>query len=1077
MGRLRPGAEVALILSSIALAVVSLRVLTAAPATPQASTSFTAFESGLVRPLALSTNGARLYAVNTPDGKLEIFDAGAPHLARLHVVPVGLEPVAVALRGDTEAWVVNHLSDSVSIVDLTSSPPRVVRTLLVGDEPSDIVFAGPGRNRAFVSCAHRGQNAPPPQLQTPGVGRADVWVFDAEAPGGGLGGAPIAIVTLFGDTPRGLAVSPDGSKVYASIFHSGNRTTTVHEGAIPDGELPPPRTNAAGDPAPETGLIVQHDGTHWVDELGRSWDAAVKFSLPDEDVFTIDALADPPVEIGSWSGVGTTLFHLAVNPASGDVFVAETEARNEVRFEGPGTFAGTTVRGHIAESRIAILSDGQVRRRHLNKHIDYGAFPGTVEENARSLAFPVDLAFSADGTTLYVAALGSSKVGVFATEELVNDTFVPSAASQIPVSGGGPSGLAIDDAHQRLYVLTRFDNAITIVDLGSREEVAKVPLYNPEPESLVAGRRFLYDAALTSSRGDSACASCHVFGDLDQLAWDLGNPDGEVINNPNPFVVGPADDLFFHPMKGPMSTQSLRGMAKAGPMHWRGDRTGGNDPGGDALDEEHAFKKFNVAFEGLLGRTGPLDDDQMQAFTDFILQLTYPPNPIRALDNSLTSAQLAGRNTFGSELTDGNRCGTCHTLNRLSGFFGTGGGSSFDGEPQNFKVPHLRNMYQKVGMFGMPDVPTIRPGDNGDQGPQIRGFGFSHDGAIDTIPRFLKSLVFQFSPDPDIDAAKRSNLAEFMFAFDSDLAPVVGQQVTLRGDSGAAVAGRIDLLVERCRSVFTTTTRECDLVVKGNVGGLARGYLLDPDSGQFHGDRIADPPLDDAALRALAATPGQELTFTAVPPGNGPRIGIDRDKDGQLDRDELDAGSDPGNPLSIPLDRDGDGSLNAADCAPDDASIHPGAAEVCNQVDDDCANGIDDGLPTPTWHLDADADGFGGPGGTIDRCGGQPPAGYAAEANDCNDADASIHPGALDLCDGANNDCAGAEDDPPCAALDLDGSGRVDGFELAQIGRAFGTCAPSPADLDGDGCVDGMDLAALASVWARSCSGGTLTCP
>ena len=1064
-------------LSALALAAVSLRVLTAAPAAPQASTSFTAFESGLVRPLALAADGTKLFAVNTPDGKLEIFDVGALGLTRAHAVSVGLEPVAVALHGTSQAWVVNHLSDSVSIVDLTSTPPRVVRTLLVGDEPSDIVFAGPGRSRAFVSCAHRGQNAPPPQLTTPGVGRADVWVFDAADPGGGLGGAPMTIVTLFGDTPRGLAVSPDGSKVYASIFHSGNRTTTLHEGAVPDGQIPPPHTNAAGDPAPEAGLIVRFDGTHWVDELGRSWDAAVKLSLPDRDVFTIDALADPPVETGSWSGVGTTLFQLAVHPVSGEVFVANTEARNEVRFEGPGVFGGTTVRGHIVESRITILSEGEVRPRHLNKHVDYGTFPGTTGENARSLAFPVDLAFSADGETLYVAAFGSSKIGVLPTPSLRDDSFVPSTSSQVTVSGGGPSGLALDEPRGRLYVLTRFDNAIAIVDTVSRQEIGKVTLYNPEPASLVAGRRFLYDAALTSSRGDSACASCHVFGDFDQLAWDLGNPDGELVNNPNPFVVGPADDLFFHPMKGPMTTQSLRGMARMGPMHWRGDRTGGNDPGGDALDEDHAFKKFNAAFEGLLGRTAPLDDAQMQAFTDFILQLTYPPNPVRALDNSLTSAQLAGRNTFAGELTDGNRCGTCHTLNRQSGFFGTGGGSSFDGEPQNFKVPHLRNLYQKVGMFGMPDVPTIRPGDNGDMGPQIRGFGFGHDGSIDTIARFLKSLVFQFPPDPVVAEAKRSNLTEFMLAFDSDLAPVVGQQVTLRAGSTGEVSGRIDLLVERCRTVFTTTTKECDLVVKGNVGGLARGYLLDPDLGTFRSDRLAEPPLEEGALRALAAVSGQELTFTAVPPGNGPRIGIDRDEDGQLDRDEIDAGSDPASPLSIPSDRDGDGAPNAADCAPDESTVHPGAAEVCNQVDDDCANGVDDGLPTTTWHLDADGDGFGGTGGTTERCGATAPAGYAGDATDCDDAETAVHPGALDICDGANNDCAGTSDDPPCAALDLDGSGRVDGSELAEIGRAFGTCAPSPADLDGDGCVDGMDLAALASVWARTCSGNTLTCP
>src|SRR5262249_59402690 len=72
------------------------------------------------------------------------------------------------------------------------------------------------------------------------------------------------------------------------------------------------------------------------------------------------------------------------------------------------------------------------------------------------------------------------------------------------------------------------------------------------------------------------CASCHIFGDFDSLAWDLGNPDDGLLPNPNPFAIGSGGP--FHPMKGPMTTQSLRGLANHGPMHWRGDRTGGDQP-------------------------------------------------------------------------------------------------------------------------------------------------------------------------------------------------------------------------------------------------------------------------------------------------------------------------------------------------------------------------------------------------------------------------------------------------------------------------------------------------------------------
>ena len=114
--------------------------------------SYTLFESDPVTPLAMAPDGSRLYAVNTPDAHLEIFEPTSSGGANLLVsVPVGLEPVAVAVRNAGEVWVVNHLSDSVSIVDTSLTPPRVVRTLHVGDEPRDIVFAS---GKAFITTAH-----------------------------------------------------------------------------------------------------------------------------------------------------------------------------------------------------------------------------------------------------------------------------------------------------------------------------------------------------------------------------------------------------------------------------------------------------------------------------------------------------------------------------------------------------------------------------------------------------------------------------------------------------------------------------------------------------------------------------------------------------------------------------------------------------------------------------------------------------------------------------------------------------------------------------------------------------------
>jgi sugar lactone lactonase YvrE len=134
---------------------------------PAVDSTFTLFETGQVRPLALSPEGHWLFAVNTPANRLDVFAVAQPAAATpgaltwVRSVPVGLEPVAVAARWETEVWVVNHLSDSVSIVDLRdASAVRVVRTLLVGDEPRDIVFGGPEHDRAFITTAHRGQSSP-----------------------------------------------------------------------------------------------------------------------------------------------------------------------------------------------------------------------------------------------------------------------------------------------------------------------------------------------------------------------------------------------------------------------------------------------------------------------------------------------------------------------------------------------------------------------------------------------------------------------------------------------------------------------------------------------------------------------------------------------------------------------------------------------------------------------------------------------------------------------------------------------------------------------------------------------------
>jgi hypothetical protein len=216
-------------------------------------------------------------------------------------------------------------------------------------------------------------------------------------------------------------------------------------------------------------------------------------------------------------------------------------------------------------------------------------------------------------------------------------------------------------------------------------------------------------------------------------------------------------------------------------------------------------------------------------------------------------------------------------------------------------------MYQKVGMFGMADsfdgsqVLSFLPppfNDTSFQGDQVRGFGFAHDGSVDTLFRFHGGNVFAQNdgnpggfpgithPDDPAQAraelqanfTKRRQVESFMMAFDSNEAPIVGQQVTLGRASASDAAARLDLLEARAAA------GDCDLVVHAFVGARTAGFLYDPVTRRFIPDTRRGVKLTDAELRSLRwFTP---LTFTAVPPQSGQRIALDRNLDGVLDGDE-----------------------------------------------------------------------------------------------------------------------------------------------------------------------------------------------
>jgi YVTN family beta-propeller protein len=808
------------------------------------STSVLNFESPQVHPLALTPDGTRLLAVNSPNGTLSVFNLSSGQAPKLIAeIPVGLEPVSVALRNNNEAWVANWLSDSISIVDLATA--NVVKTIEVGDEPTDIIFAGSAREMAFV-CVSGGASLLS-GISVDQLGHGQVKVFDPN----NLTASPVTI-DILAKQPRALARNADGSRVFISVFESGNQTTVVKESDVTaNGGLPAPNPPIAAGlpPAPHTGLIVKRVGTQWVDELGRSWNASIPYTLADNDVYVINSNTSslPSTVATTVTGVGTHIGNMAFDPVQSRLLVANLDDINQVRFE-------PNVSGKFQNNRITILTNAGngtpvvSATPDLNQHVNFGNAAGSESERAQSLAMPADLVRKSDGT-YFIAATSSARVGVLASDGTVTD--------RIAV-GQGPTGLALDESRQSLYVLNRFDQTISVVDTTSKSQINQVPIgLNPESQATRAGRHFLYDASL-SAHGTVSCASCHLNGHRDGMVWDLGNPQGSldpvsVFFPPN--ITGTDNQ---HPMKGPMMTQSLRGIIGNEPFHWRGDRAG--------------LESFNPAFMSLLGGPGQLTAPEMADFKAFILGMKYPPNPNEVQNRPLNEAS-AGFIFFSTELLDGGHpsgvnCSACHLVTN----FQNGSDNKITPsialqEPQSIKVPQFRGLYQKLGIHRT------------QTSPQITGFGLIHDGTFDTLFNFMKAPQFKFDTDPLTADSWRRDIEQMIIRLDTGTPPVVGLMITLDASNKASGATntRLNLLMNQ------TNLNNCDLVVHGLYGGTPRSFLF--SGGTFLPDSLTEAPATISTLLSAAGSRG-ELTFMAVPKGEGRLRSIDVDNNGVLNDDE-----------------------------------------------------------------------------------------------------------------------------------------------------------------------------------------------
>jgi YVTN family beta-propeller protein len=237
--------------------------------------------------------------------------------------------------------------------------------------------------------------------------------------------------------------------------------------------------------------------------------------------------------------------------------------------------------------------------------------------------------WDAAGEKAYVTGMGSNNLVV------IDPTGARAGQSPTIEVGEGPTGIVLSPDGSRLFVLNKFESSISVVDVATEVETARTAFPDPSPLAIKAGRKHLYDTHGTSGLGQVSCASCHVDARMDRLAWDLGNPGGVMIGLEGQNLMGQIPLISystfepFHPMKGPLLTQTLQDIIGHEPFHWRGDKFGLEDFGG--------------VFMGLQGDDEPLVGAEMQEFEDFLATIYFAPNPFRDIDNSLkTDIELVG---------------------------------------------------------------------------------------------------------------------------------------------------------------------------------------------------------------------------------------------------------------------------------------------------------------------------------------------------------------------------------------------------------------------------------------------------
>jgi YVTN family beta-propeller protein len=618
------------------LAIVAVGMPTIARAKPT-------FASPHANPIARSPIFGELYVANTPGDTLDVVDPGAGAVTAR--IPVGIDPVSVAVRPDgKEVWVSNHVSDTVSVIDVDPASPtryQVVATVTAWsedgwvtdfDEPVGIAFAS--NAKAYVALSSRNR-----------IAVVDVATRTVTKQ-----------IQVLAQEPRAITVR--GNRLYVIPFESGN--TTELSGCF-----------TLSDPGCTFSILdLASNSIDAILTRNMVADIVRRPGTPDRDLFVYDTADESTLfEV---SGLGTLLYGLAVD-STGHVFVALTEARNDANGH-----AGTAGADLVDMENRAFLN--QIARVDCSAgcsdvtHVDLEPVPPANPAPGTQLATPFGIQVSGVDSTIVAVAAASSRL-------FTMDVATGTVLGRVDV-GAIPRGLVLESdgggAPSVAWVLNSIEDSVSRVDVSNPaapHETARIPLDDPTRPDVKRGEIRFNDAD-GSTTGTFACASCHPDGNTDQLLWNLGAR-----------CLTPGCD-----QTQPRVTMPIRGLRDTLPLHW--DGTLGDPFGGinaavadsgvmvppTCTDEDSCFRDLVDASmastmcdqaacpndRNELGLPGAFSEADRDAISVYLRAVPYPPARSRRLDDHFSPLAAEGFRNFLIGVDDAHpgcsRARACHAL-------------------------------------------------------------------------------------------------------------------------------------------------------------------------------------------------------------------------------------------------------------------------------------------------------------------------------------------------------------------------------------------------------------------------------